>query len=261
MKATIKSEEQINIMKEGGEINARALAKVVSSAAPGVSLEELDKIGEKVILQSGGEPAFKRVPGYHHATCLNVNEGVVHGIPSSYCLREGDLLSVDLGTLYKGLNTDAAWTLLVGKGGALAEGPEEKVRFLETGRKSLQKAIAQCQVGKHIGDISAAIEKSLRQAGYAPSESLVGHGVGESLHEDPPIPCLASRQKGPKMVEGMTLAIEVIYSAGSPDLVVSSDGWTLVTVDGSLSGLFEHTVALTTSGPIVLTDWMGSGNI
>ena len=261
MRIRTKSREQIAAMREGGEINAKALSKVVSSASPGVSLEDLDRVAEGVIVGAGAAPAFKRVPGYHWATCLNVNEGVVHGVPSEYRLEKGDVLSIDLGTFYKGLNTDAAWTILVGAEDIPSDESKEKNRFLEVGREALVNAVAACQVGGRIGDISSAIEKTLRQASYSPSDSLVGHGIGEGLHEDPPVPCLASRDKGPKIVEGMALAIEVIYSVGGPELVLSSDGWTLATADGSLSALFEHTVIAKVGGPIVLTGQKRSVNI
>jgi len=250
MSIKIKSEEQLEIMKEGGRITGRALREVISAAKPGVSLISLEKLAGEYIREAGAEPAFKRVAGYGFTTCLNINDGVVHGIPSERRLREGDLLSVDLGAFYKGLNTDAAWTVYVGSG---SQAPQFEHRFLETGREALREAIGCCHPGNHIRDISLAMERVIRREGYSPVEMLVGHGVGADLHEDPQIPCLATADEGPELAVGMTLAIEVIYTAGKPDLKTLPDRWTIVTADGSLSALFEHTVAVTASGPIVLT--------
>lgn len=248
MAIRIKSGEQIEVMKEGGEITAGALRKVLSAVEVGVTTAELDKIAEDFILDAGGEPAFKRVPGYDFATCLNLNEGVVHGLPSERKLKEGDLLSIDLGTYFKGLNTDTSWTCPVGE-----RTDQAKLRFVETGEKALWAAIEQCQIGNKVKDISAEMERVLRGAGYSPVDVLVGHGIGEELHEEPQVPCLVIHGEGSILKEGMTLAVEVIYTAGDPALKVLPDGWTFVTVDGSLAGLFEHTVAITSGGPIVLT--------
>jgi len=256
MAIKVKSPEQIEIMREGGRITDGALRKVLAAAKPGVMLIELDKIAEDYILAAGGEPAFKRVPGYDFTTCLNLNEGVVHGIPNRRRLREGDILTVDLGTYYKGFNTDHAWSILIGDKDIKTQEDKEKEKFLETGEHALKAAIAACRVGSRVNDISRAMEEVLRGAGLTPMETLVGHGVGRELHEDPQIPCFAvgDGAKSPKLVEGMALAIEVIYAAGNPELRSLPDGWTLATVDGSLTGLFEHSVAVTKSGPIVLTE-------
>lgn len=259
MAIKIKSVEQIKIMKEGGEITAGALQKVLAAAEPGVSLAELDKIAEDHILRAKGEPAFKRVPGYDFTTCLNLNEGVVHGLPTEKVLREGDILSVDLGTYFKGFNTDHAWSVCIGDPstslGAGKRKVGDKIKFLEAGERALKASIAACRIGNRVEDISRAMETVLRERGYLPVETLVGHGVGKELHEDPQIPCLVVKTGGdsPELVEGMTLAIEVIYTIGDPELKVSSDGWTIVTADGGLAGLFEHSIAITKSVPIVLT--------
>lgn len=258
MAITVKTKEQIEVMKEGGRITAGALKEVLAAAKVGVTTAELDQLAEEFILKAGGEPAFKRVPGYGFTTCLNLNEGVVHGLPSQRKLEEGDILSVDLGTYYEGLNTDISWTVYVGDKN---QAPSSKLQFLEVGEKALLAAIGQCQIGNSINDISAAMERILRRGGYSPVEVLVGHGIGEELHEEPPIPCLVIRDEGselgerrsPELVEGMALAVEVIYTAGNPALEVLPDGWTFVTADGSLAGLFEHTVVISASGPIVLT--------
>jgi methionyl aminopeptidase len=247
----LKTTREIEIMKEGAKITASALGKTLEAAAPGTKLLELEEIAEEEITRLGAEPAFKRVAGYDFATCLNLDEGVVHGLPTKKELAEGNLLSVDLGAYYKGFNTDSSWTVYVGD---IKKAPQEKIRFLEAGKKALAAAINQARVGNRVGDISSAMQGVLEEAGYNPVDSLVGHGIGKDLHEKPQVPCKVIHGFGPRLKEGMTLAIEAIYSAGSTNLVVADNGWTVATDDGSLSGLFEHTVAVTKKGPIILTE-------
>ena len=237
-------------MREGGRITAAALQDVLRQARPGTSLLDLEKIAREGIIQGGGTPAFERVKGYHFATCLNVNEGIVHGIPTSQKLKEGDILSVDLGTFYQGFNTDASWTVYIGDE---QKAPRAKTKFLRAGEEALKKAIAEAREGNRILDISAAIQKGIEGAGYTPVDTLVGHGVGKDLHEDPQIPCLVMAGPNPQISAGMALAVEVIYTEGGRDLQIAADGWTVETVDKSLSGLFEHTVAVTEKGPEILT--------
>ena len=262
---TIKSPAEIELMRQGGRINSETLQEVLAAVGPGVTLLELEKIAVDGIIRRGGSPAFQRVKGYKFATCLNVNEGIVHGIPTERKLMGGDILSVDLGTFYQGFNTDASWTVLVGPArrslGAGGESEnqrtedwEKKRRFLKAGEEALTAAITKARVGNHVLDISAAIQQGVEKAGYNPVDTLVGHGVGKELHEDPQIPCLVMKGPNPELTAGMTLAIEVIYTKGGRDLQVAQDGWTVETVDKSWSGLFEHTVALTDDGPIILTE-------
>jgi methionyl aminopeptidase len=248
---TIKGEEEIRVMREGGRITAAALHKVLQQVQPGVSLLELEKTAREEILRGGGTPAFERVKGYRFATCLNLNEGIVHGIPTSRKLEEGEILSVDLGTFYQGLNTDASWTVYVGD---KQKAPASKINFLKAGEETLRAAIAEAQAGRRVLDISAAIQRGVESVGYTPVDTLVGHGVGKELHEDPQIPCLVMKGSNPELTVGMTLAIEVIYTERGRDLQIAADGWTVETVDKSLSALFEHTVAVTESGPITLTE-------
>jgi len=248
---TIKTAREIKAMREGGRITAAALKKILAAARPGAVLRDLDRLADEEISRGGGEPAFKRVEGYSFATCLNVNEGIVHGIPNGRELKEGDLLSADLGTYYGGLNTDCSWTVYVGDE---EQAPPRKLAFLETGREALARAIAQAVPGKRVDHISAAMQEVIEAAGYRPADTLVGHGIGKDLHEDPQVPCLVRSGKGPELKEGMTLAIEAIYTEGPPNLKIEEDGWTLATEDGGLSGLFEHTVAVTAEGPIILTE-------
>lgn len=248
---TIKTPSEIEAMRAGGRITAAALKKVLGSARPGVALRELERLADEEISRRGGEPAFKRVKGYSFATCLNVNGGIVHGIPNDRKLKEGDLLSADLGTYYKGLNTDSSWTVYVGDE---KQAPPDKIKFLAAGREALDRAVAAAVPGNRVDHISAAMQEVIEGAGYTPVDTLVGHGIGRDLHEDPQIPCLVLHGKGPALKEGMTLAIEAIYTEGSPKLRIEEDEWTISTADGGLSGLFEQTVAVTAEGPIILTE-------
>lgn len=241
----IKTPQEIEIMRESGKIAALVLKNIVAAVRVGVTLKELDKIAERTILDSGAKPSFKMVEDYQYTTCLNINAGVVHGIPNNYILKKGDLLSIDLGAFYKGFHSDLSWTLEI-------ESNNEQ-NFLETGKKALEAAIFSCIVGNHVGDISNAIQVIVERAGYSVSRDLVGHGVGKDLHEDPYVPGYGKKGSGPLLKEGMVLAVEVIYQKGNPKLVLENDDWTLSTADGSLSGLFEHSVAITKNGPIVLT--------
>ncbi len=237
-------------MRQGGRITAEVLQEVLAAVRPGTALLELERVAVEGIARRGGTPAFQRVSGYRFATCLNVNEGVVHGIPTMRKLAAGDILSVDLGTYYRGFNTDAAWTVAVG---GRRRASADRQRFLESGERALAQAIAQARAGNRVDQISAAMQEVLERDGYSPVETLVGHGVGRELHEEPQIPCRVVQRGGPKLQAGMTLAIEVIYTEGSPELEVAEDGWTIKTRDGSCSALFEKTVAVTSNGPIILT--------
>lgn len=218
---------------------------------PGVSLSHLNEAIEKLILAQGGQPSFKMVPDYHWATCLNVNQGVVHGVPNEYRLKDKDLLSIDIGIFYQGFHTDMARTVIVGSGK-----DRELKNFLKVGKSALKKAIKIAKVGNRVGHLSSAMEKELKRGGLKPVEILTGHGVGRKLHEEPQIPCRLWQpvEKTPKLKAGMTLAIEVIYTQGKPDLVLSKDNWTLETEDGRLSGLFEDTVFIGKEKTEILTE-------
>lgn len=241
----IKTPQEIDIMRESGKIAAVALKNVLAAVKVGTTLKELDKIAEKTILDAGAKPSFKMVEDYPFTTCLNINAGVVHGIPNNYALKRGDLLSIDLGAYYKGFHSDLSWTL------EIETNNEQK--FLDTGKKALEAGIFNATVGNHVGDISNAIQVAVERAGYSVSRDLVGHGVGKELHEDPYVAGYGKKGSGPLLKEGMVLAIEVIYQKGKPKLVLEKDNWTLSTADNSLSGLFEQSVAITKNGPIVLT--------
>lgn len=240
----IKTPKEIEIMKEGGKISARVLDEVLAAVKPGISTLELNNLAEESILKAGGKPSFKGFDDYPFATCINVNEGIVHGLPTKRKLKAGDIVTVDLGVFHKGLHTDTARTIKV---------QSSIDKFLETGQNALERAIEQCQIGNHIGDISHAIQTTVEKAGYNMARELGGHGVGKNLHEPPFIPGLGHPGEGPVLKEGMTLAIEVIYARGNGKIEVLNDGWTVIAVDGNIAGLFEHTVAVTKGGPIVLT--------
>jgi methionyl aminopeptidase len=247
----IKTPEEIEIMSESGAISAAALEKAVLSVREGITLRELDKIAEDVITGKGAASSFKTVEDYPYTTCINVNDGIVHGIPGSYKLKNGDLVSIDLGALYKGFHTDLSWTVEVGASGEAGASKEQK--FLDTGKKALNEAIFYCVEGNKLGQVSRAIQKVIESAGYTVSRELVGHGVGKELHEDPYVPGYGKSKDGPVLKAGMVLAIEVIYQKGSPKIVLDDDDWTLRTADGSLSGLFELTVAVGAKEPRILT--------
>ncbi len=235
-------------MRKSGKIAASALARSLENIKPGVVELEVDKVAEREIYKLGGDLSYKTVPGYKYATCITVNEEVVHGIPTDREFIKDDLVSVDLAVMYKGWHTDCAWTKLIGK-------DREKEKFLQIGEQALWEATGQAVAGNRVGDISAAIQKRVEGAGYNVVRSLVGHGVGRSLHEDPQIPGVGTAGRGMVLKEGMTLAIEVIYTRGREEVVLGSDGWTFKTADGSWGGLFEMTVIVGSKQAEVLTDW------
>ena len=250
-KINIKTKEEIEIMQEGGRILAKVLREVLENIKVGVTELEIDKLAEKLILKHGGEPGFKKVPGYNFSICVSTNDVVVHGIPTDYKFKDGDVVGIDCGVFYKGFHTDMADTIIVGKS------ESSKVdKFLETGRRALNSGIKTAKAGKRVGDISKTIQTIVEGDGYSVVKSLVGHGVGKELHEDPEVPgYLAEKlEKTPILKNGMTIAVEVIYNMGKDEVMYGEgDGWTISTGDGTLSGLFERSIAITQNGPQVLT--------
>jgi len=245
---SLKTPEEIEIMFQGGQIAARALKEAARAAHPGVSTLELEKVATECIKSLGAEPAFSKVAGYQNTTCINLNEGIVHGVPSPDILvREGDLLTIDLGAYYRGFYSDTATTVVIGTPTA------DQRKFVEVGKKALAESITSFRANSRVGDISYTMETVIRRAGYSPVEVLVGHGIGRELHEYPPVPCYGRPDSGIRLQVGLVLAIEVIYTAGSSEVVTDDDSWTIRTADGSWAGLFEHTVALTEKGPRILT--------
>lgn len=234
-------------MAEGGRMAGRVLKEALDLMRPGLTTQELNAFVQKRIASFGARPSFQGFEGYPFATCININEGIVHGLPGPYRIRDGDLVSIDLGVLYKGFHTDVSWTKVVGQSNP------EKEKFLAAGRLALEKSINQCRDGNWVGDISFAMQKIVEDSGYQVVRDLVGHGVGRQLHEEPQVPCYGRAGSGILLGSGMVLAIEVIYSQGSPKLRVLPDDWTMVTKDGKLSGLFEQTVAIVGTAPKILT--------
>ena len=252
----IKTPEQLKIMQHGGHILSDVLMEVMDLIRPGITELELDKIAEELIRKRGGEPGFKRVEGYHHTICMSTNDAVVHGIPGSYKIQKGDVVGVDCGVYYKGFHTDMAETILVSSQKLKVKSQKSVERFLGVGKQALEAGIKQAVVGNRVGHISKAIQDIVEsENGYSVVRSLIGHGVGKDLHEEPEVPgyLVGKIEKTPLLKEGMTIAIEVIYNMGSKQVMLDRDGWTIRSADGSLSGLFERTVAITKSGPLMIT--------
>ncbi len=253
----LKKEEEIEAMREGGQILANVLFTLLETIRPGVTELEIDKLAEKLIIKAGAEPAFKKVKNYNHSICVSTNDVVVHGVPTNYAFKEGDVVGIDCGVYYKGFNTDMAETVRVSTNNKQQTTDNKDINeFLATGMKALQAGINAAQLNNRVGHISFAIQKIVEEKGYSVVRSLIGHGVGKVLHEEPEVPGYLSGplDKTPKLREGMTIAIEVIYNMGKSDVEFKgADGWTIKTKDNSLSGLFERTVAITPSGPLVLT--------
>jgi len=243
----IKSPEEIEKVRSACLIVGQVLKDIDKYVKEGISTAELDRIGEELIIKHGGIPAFKGYRGYKHATCISVNEEVVHGIPGKKLLKAGDVVGVDIGAIKEGYYGDAAYTFCIGE-------PSKNVdRLLRYGRECLKKGIKQARAGKHVGDISAAIEKHAKSGGFSVVKDLFGHGVGKELHEDPLIPNFGKPGEGPKLLKGMTLAIEPMLNVGGYEIVTLSDGWTVVTKDKSLSVHFEHTILIGEKESEVLT--------
>jgi methionyl aminopeptidase len=242
-----KSEQEIEAMAQAGRVVADTLALLGESVRPGVTTRELDELAEDYIRSQGGEPTFKGYHGFPASICTSPNSMVVHGIPGDYRVEDGDLVSVDVGVTLNGFVADSAYTFAVG------DIDEDAQRLLDVGQAALEAGIARARAGQHIGDISAAVQRATEEAGFSVVKSLVGHGIGRSMHEEPQIPNWGEPGRGPLLASGMTLAIEPMINAGGPDVVVAADRWSISTADGSLSAHFEHTVAVTEAEPRILT--------
>lgn len=249
----IKNSYELKLIKMSGMIASKALKKAISSIKAGMSELEVDKIAEREIYKLGGELSYKSVAGYKYATCITVNDQVVHGIPNSRKFVLGDLVSIDLAVEYKGWHTDCAWSVLVNDGKLKIEDRVEKVKFLRMGEEALWEGINNAVEGSRIGDISSAIQSKVEGAGYHIVRSLVGHGIGRSLHEEPEVPGYGQSGDGTLLKGGMALAIEVIYTKGTPDVRLGKDGWTYFSVDGSWAAVFEMTVLVGKKEAEVLT--------
>jgi len=242
-----KSPAEIARMADAGAVVAETLALVREHLEPGISMLELDRLGEEHIRSRGGSPTSKGYRGFPAALCISPNSMVVHGIPSDYRASEGDLISIDIGVTLNGFVADSAATFPVG------DVSDEAEQLLAACKAALEAGIEQARPGHRVGDISAAVQAVAEGAGYSVIRSLVGHGVGRSYHEEPQVPNFGLPGRGPKLATGMTLAIEPMISAGSAEVFVHEDRWSISTGDGSLAAHFEHTVAVTDEGPRVLT--------
>ncbi len=250
----IKTPTEIAVMREGGKKLGVILNDLLTFSQPGVVLMDIEKRANELIERAGATASFATVPGYHWATCLNVNEVVVHGIPTQYVLKDGDVLTIDIGLIYKGFHTDTAGTKVVVS--KKYEIPESTKKFLEIGKLALDRGIKAAIIGNRVGNISQVVQETIEGAGYSIVKSLVGHGVGRDLHEEPQIPnyLRGAIENTLPLTEGMTIAIEPIYAMGRGEIVYeNTDGWTLATRDRSLTSVFEHSLAITSGGPVVLT--------
>jgi methionyl aminopeptidase len=244
----IKSEEEILIMKEAGKILAKVLKELEKQAKPGITTLELDRAAEALIVSLGAKPAFKNYDGFPYSLCASVNEIIVHGYPSEYVLKEGDIIGLDLGVIYKGYYSDMASTIAVGSVSFEAK------RLIDVAKKSLRLGIKKAKIGNTTGDIGNTIQRFVEGQGYGVIRELCGHGIGKDLHEDPKIPNFGKRGGGEKLVEGMVICIEPMVSAGDYNLRKSGYGYGYSTKDNSLSAHFEHTIVITKKGPQILTE-------
>ena len=246
---TIKSPREIEAMAAAGRIVAETLALVGRHVRPDVTTEELDRLAESFIRSHpGAQPSFKGLYDFPATLCTSINHEIVHGIPSAKrVLHDGDIVSIDVGVWLEGLHADSAATFPVG------EIKKETARLLEITQQALAAGVAQARAGNHVGDIGHAVQKVAEGAGYSIVRELVGHGIGAAFHEEPQVPNYGKPKRGPRLVPGMTIAIEPMINVGGASIRTLDDKWTVVTQDGSLSAHFEHTVAVTENGPRILT--------
>jgi len=242
-----KSPAELEKMRAANALVAEVLGELAGMAVPGVSSLELDVEAERMVRAAGAEPAFKGYRGYPNTLCTSVNDQVIHGIPSKRPLVEGDIISIDMGVKMNGFYGDSAVTLPVGRVS------DDAARLLRVTQESLEKAIEQVRLGGRVSDIGHAVQQHVEAHGFSVVREFVGHGIGASLHEEPQVANYGDPGRGPRLAEGMTLAIEPMVNAGKPGVKMLADGWTAVTRDGSLSAHFEHTVAVTKNGPLVLS--------
>ncbi|HPI02047.1 MAG TPA: type I methionyl aminopeptidase [Bacillota bacterium] len=243
----LKTSQEILKMRKSGKITAAVLAMMGQLARPGVTTGELDRKAEQLILDMGGKPAFKGYMDYPSTLCTSVNDEVIHGMPGDRVLEEGDILSIDTGAVLEGFCSDAAVTLPIG------DISEDASRLIETPRRSLEEGIEAAKAGGRLGDIGCAVQSVAEGAGYSVVREFVGHGIGRKMHEPPNVPNYGAKGTGIRLVGGMTLAIEPMVNQLSHQVKVDDDGWTVRTKDGGLSAHFEHTVAITDEGIILLT--------
>ncbi len=247
MGVTVKSAKELDYMREAGQVVAATKAVLREAIRPGISTSELDRLAEKEIRRHGAEPSFKGLYGFPATICVSLNEEVVHGIPSERTVRDGDVISVDVGAVVGGFHGDSAFTVGVG---AISDKTQQ---LIDATRESLELGIDEAKAGARVGDISAAVQAHAETFDYGVVRQYVGHGIGRDLHEDPQVPNFGAAGRGPLLREGMTLAIEPMFNIGGWETEVLDDNWTVVTGDGSLSAHFEDTIAITANGPELLT--------
>ena len=243
----LKTKEEIELIRLSGVVLGKAHAEVAKLIGPGVTTAALDKIAEEYILDNGGKPSFKGYNGFPASLCISVNEKVVHGFPSKYALKEGDIVSVDCGVLLNSFHSDSAYTYMVG------EVSPQVLKLLTVTKESLYLGIDQAVPGGRVGDVSYAIQSYVEKNGFTVVRELVGHGVGKSLHESPEVPNYGKRGQGIKLEQGLVIAIEPMVNMGSRNIVQENDGWTIRTSDRKPSAHFEHTVAINEGKPDILT--------
>jgi methionyl aminopeptidase len=243
----VKTPAELELMRQSGRLLAEVAKKTSSSVAPGMTTAELDRLAEKLIRDAGAVPAFKGYKNYPATMCTSVNNEVIHGIPGQRRLVEGDIISLDLGLVYKKFFSDIAVTVGVGKISAEAQ------RLIQVTRNSLTEGIKKAKAGNRLTDISHAVQDYVEKAGFSVVRQFVGHGIGTSLHEEPEVPNFGRAGMGPQLSAGMVLAIEPMVNMGSWECEILDDGWTAVTKDGKLSAHFEHTIAVAEGGPEILT--------
>ena len=249
MAIILKTAEQIRLMKEAGRITGEAILRARDVIRPGVSTWEVDRVIHDYIVKCGAKPSFLGYAGFPGSACVSVNSEVIHGIPSrTRILEEGDLVKVDVGALYRGYHGDSAKTFAVGRVSA------EATALMERTKECFYRGVAKAVVGNRIGDVGHAVQACAEEAGFSVVREYVGHGVGSHLHEEPDVPNYGTEGRGCRLYAGMTIAIEPMVNAGKAGVRVLPDGWTVVTSDGRLSAHYEHTVAVTDDGPVLLTD-------
>jgi methionyl aminopeptidase len=250
---SLKSKHEIDLMKKSGEIVALALEKLKEAAKPGVTTQELDRIAEDIIRKNGAIPSFKGYKGFPGAIdfpgsiCASINNVVVHGIPGLEMLKDGDIISIDIGASLNGFHGDAARTFAVG------DISEEAARLIKVTEESFFEGIKKAVIGNRIVDISAAVQERVEKDGFSVVREYVGHGIGREMHEPPQIPNYRTRERGPRLQNGMTIAVEPMVNVGGYNVKLLSNKWTVATADGSLSAHYENTIAITDNGPVILT--------
>ena len=243
----LKTDEEIELMRQSNILVGKTLGEIAKWIQPGITTLKLDEIAEQYIRDNGGVPGFKGYGGFPFSLCISENDKVVHGFPSKYELRDGDVISVDCGVVLNGFNGDSAYTFPVG------EVSEEVIKLLKTTKESLYEGIAQAIPGKRIGDISSTIQDYCQKRGYSVVRELCGHGIGKKLHEDPEVPNYGKKGSGPLLRNGMCIAIEPMINLGTKNVVMEKDGWTIRTRDGKPSAHFEHTIAIRNEGADILS--------